>query len=102
MASISPPNLNIPSSSATVHVQIIDTTGHITGSLDTFFTPAIKGHTRLSCPSYAFLISHPKLKRRVLFDLGIRKDYLELPPRIAKHLQGGDGWEVTVEKVSVM
>jgi hypothetical protein len=97
--SLAPLDLNIPASATTVQVQVIDTTCHIYGLLTEFFTPSIKGHTHLSCPSFAFLISHPQLGRKLLFDLGVRKDYGNLPPRIAQFLRGGDGFEVKVEKV---
>jgi len=104
---VAPPNLHIPASASTVHVQIIDTTSNIQGLLTSFFSPAIEGHTRLDIPSFAFLVTRDGggeggKKRRVLFDLGIRKDFARLAPRIAKYLNGGEGWTVRVEKVSVV
>jgi hypothetical protein len=68
------PPLNIPSSSSQVRVQLIDTTSKITGvPLAPFLEPPIKGHETLDCPAFAFLVTHES-GRRVLFDLGVRKD----------------------------
>ena len=67
-------DLGIPASDATVNVSIIDTTATIKG-LETsrMMQPTIKGHEHLVAPCYSFLIHHPKLNRRLLYDLGIRK-----------------------------
>jgi hypothetical protein len=41
----------------------------------------ISGHDVLDMPCYSFLIENRRLNKRVLFDLGIRKDWKEkLPP----------------------
>jgi glyoxylase-like metal-dependent hydrolase (beta-lactamase superfamily II) len=91
------PDLKIPPSSSTVKVQIIDTTSHIAGiDVTTFFTPVIPGYTEINCPSYSFLISHPS-GRKLLFDLGVRKDYENLAPRITERMKAGN-WKVTVQK----
>jgi glyoxylase-like metal-dependent hydrolase (beta-lactamase superfamily II) len=42
----------------------------------------LKGHTWLQCPSYSFLIEHPLSGRKVLFDLGVRKDFENLAPAV--------------------
>ena len=65
--------------------------------MEPYFTPTIKGHDRMSCPSFAFLITHPTLKRNILYDLGIRKDWTNLSPRVVAALQS-NGWDITVEK----
>ncbi|KAF7928488.1 uncharacterized protein EAE98_005544 [Botrytis deweyae] len=91
------PNLNIPPSSTTVSVRIIDTTTHISGiPLSEFVSPAISGHTHLSIPAYSFLIEHPS-SRSLLFDLGVRKDWENLAPRITERIKNG-GWKITVQK----
>ena len=46
-----------------------------------FFTP-IPGHDTVTVPSLSFLIEHPPTNRKLLFDLGTRKDTENLPPRI--------------------
>lgn len=92
----SPPDLKIPSSSTTVQVRIIDTTTSIKGiSLGGFVEPKIKGHEVLNCPAYSFLIEHVS-GRKLLFDLGVRKDHENLAPRIVDRIKTG-GWEVVVK-----
>lgn len=76
------PNLNIEASSATVDVRIIDTTSRLSGiSTSFFFGPNIKGHDALSCPAYSFLVEHPS-GRKLIFDLGLRKDVDNLALKI--------------------
>lgn len=41
--------------------------------------PEILGHDLLKCPAYSFLIEHPS-GRKLLYDLGTRKDWQNLPP----------------------
>ena len=63
----------------------------------TFFEPEIKGFEALDCPAYSFLIEHPPSGRKILWDLGVRKDWENFAPRIQKRIRDG-GWQVTVEK----
>jgi hypothetical protein len=80
--------LNIPPSNATVHVQLIDTTSQINGiAVAPFFEPPIKGHDALNCPAFAFLITHPTLERSLIFDLGVRKDWENLAPKVGGALE---------------
>ncbi|OHF01872.1 metallo-beta-lactamase superfamily protein [Colletotrichum orchidophilum] len=88
-------SLNIPPSTATVSVSIIDTT--LNGDLPTapFMGPPIKGFERWHGVGYAFLVTHqdPEGKqRRVVFDLGLPKDWdNDFSPSIlemGKHLDG--------------
>ncbi len=91
------PSLHIPPSNVAVKVFIIDTTTHISGlPSDSFVQPHIEGYDVLDCPALAFLIEHPSGKR-VLFDLGVRRDWENLSPRIQGLIKKG-GWHVTVEK----
>lgn len=48
--------------------------------MSAFVTPSIKGFDTLEVPSFAFLIEHPPSGRKVLFDLGLRKDWENLSP----------------------
>ena len=96
-----PPDLNIPSSSNTVEVYIIDTTAHVGITTTAFVEPAIPGHERLSAACYAFLISHnnpdsPSKYDTMLFDLGVRKDVENSPKSIVERIK--NNVEVTVEK----
>ncbi|KAL1305387.1 hypothetical protein AAFC00_002280 [Neodothiora populina] len=82
-----PARLNIPKSNNAVRISIIDTTSRFSFPSHLFHTPTYKGTERLSGPSFSFLIEHDG--ERVLFDLGIRKDWENLPPGIvalAKHI----------------
>ncbi|KAI9820183.1 MAG: hypothetical protein M1827_005805 [Pycnora praestabilis] len=91
------PQLNIPRGDCTVLVKIIDSTSHISGlPLTSFLQPAIKGHEFLSCPAFSFLVAHPS-GRKVVFDLGVRKDWNHSAPRIVNRIKDG-GWSVKVEK----
>jgi glyoxylase-like metal-dependent hydrolase (beta-lactamase superfamily II) len=91
-----PPSFTAPSSSTTVKVRIIDTTSTIRGiPTAPFITPQIKGFTTLNCPAYSFLIEHPS-NRKLLFDLGVRKDISNLSPKTYKRITSG-GWDVTVK-----
>lgn len=92
------PDLKIPESSKTVDVRIIDTTTWIAGiKLDAFLTPPIKGYNELQIPSFSFLIEHES-GRKILFDLGVRKNFESgFSPRISDRMKKG-GWKVKVDK----
>ncbi|KAL9094684.1 MAG: hypothetical protein Q9165_002954 [Trypethelium subeluteriae] len=62
-----------------------------------FFEPDIPGKTQLTCPAYSFLITHESSNRKILFDLGVPKDWTNMAPKIVNLIQKG-GWSVTVEK----
>ncbi|TVY38001.1 Cytochrome P450 monooxygenase, partial [Lachnellula subtilissima] len=93
-----PPDLKIPSSTTTVNIRIIDTTTRISGiPLEGFVSPAIKGHTLLTAaPAFSFLIEHPS-NRKLLFDLGVRKDTENFAPKIVNRLRDG-GWDAEVKQ----
>ena len=60
------------------------------------FEPKIKGHTTLVSPSFSFLIENEKTGRKVLYDLGVQKNWEEQAPVIIDQLKG---WiEIKVEK----
>jgi glyoxylase-like metal-dependent hydrolase (beta-lactamase superfamily II) len=93
--------LNIPTSTATVSVSVINTTASIKG-IDTwkFFEPPIKGHEWLAAPCYSFLIEHKDASgkiRRLVFDLGIRKDWQNLSPFLLKRFET-NGYAVDVKQ----
>lgn len=92
------PPLNIPHSNSTVNVHIINTTSRIKNiPYSVFVEPPIKGLDFLDCPAFSFLIEHPTNGRKLLFDLGVRKDWENLAPSITDRIRGG-GWQITVEK----
>ncbi|QDS75268.1 hypothetical protein FKW77_000861 [Venturia effusa] len=59
--------------------------------------PEIANFKTVTCPSYAFLIHHPSKNRKLVFDLGVRKNWEESAKPIADRIKKG-GWTVTVEK----
>lgn len=75
--------LDIPISDAIARVQMIDTTGSIVVNAESFIEPSQRGHDfssiPLNLPVAAFLIEHATSGKKVLFDLGTRVDYWNLP-----------------------
>ena len=92
----SPFPLNIPPSSTAVAVSIIDSTTHIRIPSSLCFQPPIKGFENLECLAFSFLIQHPS-GRNLLFDLGVRKDWQNLAPKVSNRLRT-NGWFISVEK----
>jgi hypothetical protein len=93
-----PPPLNIPDSNSTVVVHVINSTARIQGiPSNFFFEPEIKGFDTLDPTAFSFLIQHPASSRKLLWDLGVRKDWHDLAQGIAKAIKDR-GWKVTVEK----
>ncbi|KAF6224474.1 hypothetical protein HO133_011051 [Letharia lupina] len=93
-----PPQLNIPDSKSVVNVHIIDSTSRIKGiPFSAFMTPPYKGLDYLDCPAFCFLIENQSSGRKVLFDLGVRKDWENLPATIVKRIKDG-GWTLTIKK----
>jgi hypothetical protein len=71
--------VNIPKSPNTVRVSIIDTTGELSIPADLFVMPRIGGAEHLKINIFSFLVKHPASGRQVIFDLGLRKDFENLP-----------------------
>jgi glyoxylase-like metal-dependent hydrolase (beta-lactamase superfamily II) len=92
----SPPDLNIPSSPSKVSVKIIDSTTWLEVPLSDLMGPPIPGHDMLAVPAYSFLIEHDS-GRKMLFDLGTRKDWKNFSPVIVK-LITQPGWGIDVKK----
>lgn len=90
------PLFDIPTSSNTVTVRVIDTTAELTLDVGNILQPRVKGHNQLLCPSYSFLIEHES-GRKILFDLGVQKNWEQLPRSTVDYIKQF-GWEVKVEK----
>ena len=77
-------SLDIPTSSSTVKVSVIDTTFDAILPTSFFFGPTITGFETFHAVAYAFLITHTDAegkKRNVVFDLGAPKDFEnDFPP----------------------
>lgn len=62
-----------------------------------FAGPGQVGHESLLGPSISFLIHHRPTDKRVLFDLGSRKDWKNLPPAVLNIITS-PGWDIEVTK----
>ncbi|KAL8712618.1 MAG: hypothetical protein Q9220_003149 [cf. Caloplaca sp. 1 TL-2023] len=92
------PTFEIPESTSVVDIHIINSTSKIRGlPTELFMEPKIKGYDVIDCPAYSFLIEHPKNKERIVFDLGVRKDWENLAPSIANRIRD-KGWSVEVDR----
>lgn len=93
----SSPQIQIPASTQTVTVRVIDTTLRIHMPVGTMFDPLIKGHTKLASPSFSFLIEHEKSGRKILYDLGVQKNWEDQAPEIVDQIKS-EGCQIEVEK----
>ncbi|CAG2010693.1 unnamed protein product [Fusarium graminearum] len=86
MAPDKAPHLKIPPGEAIKAVKLINPVNFGPAILERFMAPAVPGlETFKSSPSLSFLIEHQS-GRKLVFDLGIRKDYDNYSPSIAKYL----------------
>ena len=79
-------SLGVPMSNATARVRMVNTTGVMLVNSAPFIQPVQKGHQTLSLYVAAFLIDHVASGRKIMFDLGVRKDYWNLPASLQKRL----------------
>ncbi|CRK19589.1 hypothetical protein BN1723_017793 [Verticillium longisporum] len=77
------PAHRIPKGTYTCNLSMIDTSCYLTVPADTLVQPPIKGHELLNLPTFSILIQHRSSGRQLLFDLGCRKDFWNLPAPIA-------------------
>lgn len=80
-------SVDIPHGQSVVKVSVIDTGARIKGPLSFFMEPSLLDSVsdHLSGPAFAFLVEHSTSGRRILFDLGIRKNYEEYPPVVREY-----------------
>ncbi|KAK4554590.1 hypothetical protein LTR86_008445 [Recurvomyces mirabilis] len=91
---------NVPPSDVAVKVSAIDTTLTLHGmKCSHLWQPAIKGFDYFSAGTWSLLIEHPS-GRKLLYDLGCRKDWENLPPTLnLKHyLDNGILKQLKIEK----
>ncbi|KAJ0165320.1 hypothetical protein CTA2_11632 [Colletotrichum tanaceti] len=91
---------SIPESDNVVRVKLIDTTTAMVGTAESFVQPVVPGHEAINFCSLAFLLENKTLGKRALFDLGVRKDYWNLPKAAQQGVLGPDGviFGMSVEK----
>ncbi|KIK54098.1 hypothetical protein GYMLUDRAFT_63408 [Collybiopsis luxurians FD-317 M1] len=79
----------LPKSSSTVSVKVFNITSpNSTAPAGRFISPVKSGKERLYIAVYAFLIEHPN-GRRMMFDLGLRKDLSGYSPVLQRLLREG-------------
>jgi hypothetical protein len=89
-----PPTFNVPPGAA-AGVSIIDTTTVLSDvPLELMLAPPMPGFPTFVAPAYSFLVDGPT-GRKVLFDLGVRKDYWNNSPAV---VEATKGWGIEVEK----
>lgn len=85
------PQIDLPPSTKTVKVSIIDTTSRLGGLPATeLFEPKVRGFDTFLGPSYAFLVEHEPSGDKLVFDLGMRKDISDHTPAILAKFEGVD------------
>lgn len=88
----------IPSSQSTLSVKLINPVNAGPSRLHRFMAPAVPGmETHDNFPSFSFLLEHAASGRKLVWDLGIRKDYQNYSPKIASYIPT-TGYTIQVEK----
>jgi hypothetical protein len=78
--------INLPSGTITVKTSLINSVNFGPAQIHRFMSPAVPGlETFKTSPSHSFLIEHPS-GRKLVFDLGIRKDYQNYAKKIVEYL----------------
>ncbi|KAJ7675854.1 beta-lactamase-like protein [Mycena polygramma] len=84
--------LGIPTAEATVSLTAFDVVSSpraVNVPAAAFMQPVLEGHATFHSPVFAFLVVHAASGRRVLFDLGPRKDMENAAPGIAEAVKAG-------------
>ncbi|KAG4441598.1 hypothetical protein IFR05_002882 [Cadophora sp. M221] len=81
--------LDLPAGAAIVRVLMVDTSCTLSIKADSFIAPTVPGEQYLNVTDQCFLIEHEPSGSKVMFDLGIRKDYWNLPPVVLRRLSQG-------------
>lgn len=80
------PSITIPEGSLAVKVHLVNTVNFGPAQIHRFMEPAVPGlETFKTSPSHSFYIEHPS-GRKLVFDLGIRKDYQNYSKSITDYL----------------
>ena len=78
--------ISLPSGVTTVKTSLINPVNFGPAQIHRFMSPAVPGlETFETSPSHSFLIEHPS-GRKLVFDLGIRKDYQNYAKKIVEYL----------------
>jgi hypothetical protein len=89
---------NIPEGE-TVGVRIIDTSSRIGNvPINLLIEPSFPGFTHLpTVPSWSFLIEHEPSGKKILFDLGVPKDWKDMSPMVTLP----PDWQVEVTRDTI-
>ncbi|KAI1627144.1 beta-lactamase-like protein [Exophiala viscosa] len=78
--------VTFPPSESAVRVRMMNPGAVMTVKAESFVKPVQKGHELLNLTCTAYLIEHESSGKKVMFDLGVRKDWWNLSPVIHKRL----------------
>ena len=81
------PGVQLPSGTTTCSVSAVNTTCYLTVPAATLVEPIIRGHEFMNFPTIAFLLIHAPSGRRIMFDLGCKKDFWNLPSPISQTIE---------------
>jgi glyoxylase-like metal-dependent hydrolase (beta-lactamase superfamily II) len=82
----SKPDIHIPPGDVSVTVKLINTVNFGPAQIHRFMAPPVPGLEQFkTSPSFSFFIEHPS-GRKLIFDLGIRKDYAKYSKKIAEYI----------------
>ena len=73
-------SLDLPASSSSVRLRMIDAKTLMSLHTRRFLEPELTGFGTLNLTSVCFLIEHPTLNKKILFDCGARKDFENYSP----------------------
>lgn len=81
--------ISVPKSDSICDISIIDTTTKFVVPAEAFVAPVQKGHETMNMPGFAFLVHNVSKSKKILFDLGCRKDWWSLPPAAKNMITAG-------------
>ncbi|KAJ6514993.1 beta-lactamase-like protein [Mycena vitilis] len=83
-------DFGIPHSAATVEVRVFNVgdTTLVNGS-HAFVSPVLPGYETFTVPMFSFLVEHKRLKKRLMFDLGMRNDTENFAPSVGGFFSAG-------------
>lgn len=83
---MAPLTMNLPGGDEVVCVKMINPVNFGPSVLKRFMAPPVPGlETFETCPSLSFIVEHPT-GRKLVWDLGIRKDFNNYSPEIASYI----------------
>lgn len=89
--------VQIPPGREIIGVKLINPVNFGPAILNRFMAPPVPGlETFPTSPSFSFLLEHPS-GRKLVFDLGIRKDFNNYSPKITEYLPSTN-YDIQVQK----